>query len=202
MSYAQSGTDLAINRLFPYDYKGIYVDVGCSFPIIGSNTFLFYEKGWRGICIDPVKSCIQAHKLIRPEDTQIQCCVGNVDGSVVFYECEDTTLSTFIIQEIEKRKLSGKKIGPSYEIKMFKLDTILKDIDHKSIDLISIDVEGAELDVLLGYSNLAAKVLVIEACEPCTENSSYHEWEYLLIDNNYRYFQTCGVNRIYRKEKS
>jgi len=49
---------------------GKYLDIGCSTPIKGSNTYLLYLNGWSGICIDIRK--IRRFKLFRPRDKFIQ----------------------------------------------------------------------------------------------------------------------------------
>jgi len=84
-------------------------------------------------------------------------------------------------------------------VPIFKLDTLLENEDHQSFDIISIDTEGSELDVLLGYTKLAGKIIVVEACEPCSEEPSYDQWESILSHRGYEYARSAGVNRIYRK---
>ena len=51
ISYSQEGEDLVVDRLLNGKRNGFYVEVGCHHPYRYSNTFMFYKKGWRGICI-------------------------------------------------------------------------------------------------------------------------------------------------------
>lgn len=56
ISYAQNGEDVILNRLFPPEYKGFYVDAGAAHPDVHSVTRHFYERGWRGINIEPLQN--------------------------------------------------------------------------------------------------------------------------------------------------
>lgn len=200
MSFAQFNTDLIVADMFPTDYIGRYLDLGAGRAIEGSNSYLFYLRLWSGITIDPVTAHIVEHKKERPRDIQIQACVGNRDGHILFHECEETSLSTMVDSEAVKRKLSGQKIK-IYEVPIFKLDTLLKDEDQSSFDIVSIDVESGEMEVLLGYEKLAGKIVIVEACYPCTDDPSYHEWEHLLTNKGYKCVRIAGVNRIYQRVK-
>ena len=52
-SYSQFGEDALVNSLFRNKKYGIYVDVGAYHPILYSNTYALYRRGWRGFAIDP-----------------------------------------------------------------------------------------------------------------------------------------------------
>ena len=52
-SYAQSGEDVVVDAILSRQKKGFYVDIGAYHPKVFSNTYLFYKRGWRGICVEP-----------------------------------------------------------------------------------------------------------------------------------------------------
>ena len=54
ISYAQNFEDVILWRAFKNLQNGFYVDVGANDPINDSVTQAFYEKGWRGINIEPI----------------------------------------------------------------------------------------------------------------------------------------------------
>jgi len=56
VSYAQDAEDVMLQRAFPRDYRGFYIDAGASDPVQFSVTKHFYDRGWRGINIEPVPS--------------------------------------------------------------------------------------------------------------------------------------------------
>jgi hypothetical protein len=51
-TYSQAGQDLFVMSLFEKEYKGFFVDIGCSFPIELNNTLLLEKIGWDGLSLD------------------------------------------------------------------------------------------------------------------------------------------------------
>jgi FkbM family methyltransferase len=51
-SHSQAGQDLFALSQFPEDYKGTFLDIGCSYPDKINNTLLLEEKGWTGFSFD------------------------------------------------------------------------------------------------------------------------------------------------------
>jgi hypothetical protein len=86
--------------------KGKYLDVGCSTPIKGSNTFLLYVNGWRGTCIDCRK--IRRFKWFRPGDEYLQRTVTDIS------EYKDYDLLDLDVDGIEETILRTMKFHPEY----------------------------------------------------------------------------------------
>jgi hypothetical protein len=55
ISYSQSGEDLILDfLLYDLNIKPItYLDIGTNDPIEINNTYLFYTKGYSGVCVEP-----------------------------------------------------------------------------------------------------------------------------------------------------
>jgi hypothetical protein len=55
VSYSQSGEDVIVDFIFQIlkIQKPSYLDVGAHHPSYLSNTYLFYQKGCQGVCIEP-----------------------------------------------------------------------------------------------------------------------------------------------------
>ena len=152
VSYSLGGVDLLVNYIFRNTKNGIYIDVGCNHPIKNNNTFLLYERGWRGINIDLDESSIQHFKLSRPDDDNISSCVSSKNGVVDLYFYHDKSPINTINKNLALNHKSRYKDIKS--IKTRTLDSIIENskfIDKK-INLLSIDVEGSEIDVLEGFS--------------------------------------------------
>lgn len=47
------GDDIQLNKLIKEKTPGVYIDIRCWHPVKASNTYFFYLRGWKGICIDP-----------------------------------------------------------------------------------------------------------------------------------------------------
>jgi hypothetical protein len=79
------------------------------------------------------------------------------------------------------------------------LDEFLEQTDTSEIHALSIDVEGAEAQVLAGLSLTRHRpwVLCIEAVEPGTNTPTHTQWESHLLEHDYREVAFDGVNRWY-----
>ena len=56
ISYAQNFEDVLLNRVFRDRLDGSYIDIGALHPTIDSVTKAFYDRGWSGINIEPIKA--------------------------------------------------------------------------------------------------------------------------------------------------
>ena len=63
-SFAKSGMDLQLFQMLKQKQNGFYVDVGSHHPILTSNTFFFYLRGWNGVCIDPNPDFLNIYEKI------------------------------------------------------------------------------------------------------------------------------------------
>ncbi len=158
--YSQFGEDAVLGELFGRrKRKGTYIDVGCYHPRKHSNTFMFYKRGWRGILIDIEKSKTIACKLVRPGDVVLHAGVSNISGFARYYAPKRFSVLTSLSQ----RRSDFKPIG---DIECVTLTELLDThLTHTTIDLLSVDVEGHDLNVLrsLDFSKYRPGVIVIES---------------------------------------
>ena len=82
VSYAQNAEDVVLWRALGHVKDGRYVDVGANHPHIDSVTNAFYERGWRGITIEPLADLVALHRRERPNDVQVR-------GSCLRHRCRD-----------------------------------------------------------------------------------------------------------------
>ena len=141
LSYSQSGEDLVLDFLVGYRSTGFYVDVGANNPVRGSNTFRFYRKGWRGICIDAADFGSR-FRVKRPRDQFIRSCVSDVPRTVTFHHFAHDTLSSIsgerLYDNADHYALKGTE-----EMATMNLPDILRQAGCPTeFDILSIDVEG------------------------------------------------------------
>ena len=86
ISFAQSGEDVVLARAFRGRNEGLYVDLGANDPVVDSVTKHFYDRGWRGINVEPVPSAFEALVAQRPRDVNLNVAVGRTRETRVFYE--------------------------------------------------------------------------------------------------------------------
>ena len=151
-TYSMDGEDLVIADYFKKKQNGFYVDVGCYHPIHRNNTFLLYKKGWKGINIDIHSFSIELFNYLRPEDLNYNFAISDKKELInMYFQKELSQLST-IDYDQAKKSLVGKI--KEKKIQAFTLDEVFKfsNLDNIKIDLLDIDVEGADLKVLKGLS--------------------------------------------------
>src|SRR6476620_2881599 len=69
-SYSQAGEDRILSYLFVT--MGIknpsYLDIGANHPVEGNNSYLFYEKGGTGVCVEADPSLFEDLSSVRKND--------------------------------------------------------------------------------------------------------------------------------------
>jgi FkbM family methyltransferase len=200
ISYAQNSEDIILARVFSDVENGNYLDVGANHPITDSVTKYFYDNGWSGINIEPLKREFKMLLEDRPRDINLNICVGEANTTIEFVVVENRSgWSTADPTQIEKiqRDLELKKTVVLVEQQT--LNEILSNNYLSELHFLKIDVEGSELNVLQGIDLNKNRpwVVVIESTEPGSQISSHQSWEYLLTDNQYTYAYSDGINRFY-----
>ena len=184
-SYAMNNEDTAILNYFKDRKNGFYVDVGCYHPIHRNNTHLLHMQNWSGGNIDTSKFSIDLFNFMRPKDLNYNCAISDKNKNIkLFYQKELSQLST-----IEKGQAESVFQGEikEKEIEAFTLDEILSRDKYKDskIDLLDIDVEGADLKVLRGLSfdKFKPELVCVEIHAKEIEKSDIYNF---LIDKNYK----------------
>src|SRR3954469_14517353 len=119
VNYAQEGEDQLLLRLVDGRESGFYVDVGAHDPRRFSNTCVFYNKGWRGINIDPNPQVIRKFDCERPGDINLCCGISDSKGEMKYFEISDPALNTFDESLArERERLTNYKIVRSSTVKV------------------------------------------------------------------------------------
>src|SRR5258706_13433154 len=85
VTFAQEGEDQLLQRFFYGRERGFYVDIGAHHPRRFSNTCVFYDKGWRGINIEPNPEAIQSFICERPGDINLCCGISDHKGEMKYF---------------------------------------------------------------------------------------------------------------------
>jgi len=151
-SYSQDGEDMLLKAFYEEkkDYKGFYVDIGAHHPYRFSNTAYFYERGWRGINIEPTPSLIKAFHRTRKRDINLNVGISNSNEKMTFYEFNEPALNSFDKALSRSRENDQYKIITQTEVQVTTLKQALS--EHlplnQHIDFMNIDVEGLDMHVL------------------------------------------------------
>ena len=186
-SYSGGAQDLIINYFFKDKKKGFYIDVGCYHPYNGNNTKLLYDKGWSGINIDLDFHTIDFFNFVRKRDENINIAISDEEGEKDLYFFHNRSA----INSLSKiRKENAKEIR---KIKTKTLNSVLESSKFKNekINLLSIDVEGHELEVIksLNLKKYTPEMIVVEFIETNLKNLEFHNQNinYVLNSAVYKY---------------
>lgn len=167
---ALSRLDRVMLQYLP-DEPGVFLEIGANDGYAQSNTYYLEKfKSWRGILIEPLPSLYRTCQRVRPNSTCVNvACVGPEGPASV--DMVDLGLMSVALglQERgeEASRLSGRPKG-QVNILTRTLSSIIEEVGEPTIDFMSIDVEGAELEVLSGLDldRHAPNYLLVETAHP------------------------------------
>lgn len=198
ISYAQNFEDVVLWRALKHVKAGFYVDCGAYSPTCHSVTRAFYERGWRGINIEPVPHLLHDFEQQRPDDINLNIAVSDHADRAMFYEILDTGLSTFS-PETAQAHIEAGFIAHGIEVRTASLSEVLVEHAPEAIHFLKVDVEGAEKLVLRGLdlNSFRPWIIMVEAVRPQTQEPSHGDWESILLTQGYNFTHFDGLNRFY-----
>jgi FkbM family methyltransferase len=192
ISYGQDHEDVMLHRVFPGGVIGYYIDVGANDPVVDSVTKHFYERGWRGINIEPIPEMYERLRADRPRDINLNIGLANRGGRLTFYESpEKPGWSTFSAALAGEYRLGGLELRER-EIPVTTLARVCEDHLEGPVDFLKVDVEGFEREVLEGadFRRWRPRVVLVE-------NASADRWEPILLGADYLPAACTAINRFY-----
>jgi FkbM family methyltransferase len=198
VSYAQNFEDVMLFRALRHITEGCYIDVGAQDPIVDSVSLAFYERGWRGINVEPTPHYAELLRKHRPEDVVVEAAVGTRTGPLQFFEIPDTGISTADQNIAEQHKARGFTVR-EIRVPCKRLSAIFDTCTSQDIHWLKIDVEGLEKQVLQSWGKNPKRpwIVIVESTLPMTQIESHHEWEPALLSLGYTHAYFDGLNRYY-----
>ena len=142
--------DLILCRLFPVDQTGFYVDIGDGRPRFGNDTFVLYQRGWRGINVEPNYGFHAVLMEERAGDINLRVVLSDSSGEAPTYdELDGPGLSIYDVEQATASQTSIRDEA-TREIPVTTLSSILAEacIDH--IHVLKVDLKGFEEKALNG----------------------------------------------------
>ena len=168
VSFSKSGDDILLNKLINETTPGVYLDVGSWEPKQYSNTYFFYLRNWKGICVDPNPELVKKYKKIRPKDSFVNIAIGDSKDKIDYYLLDDeySSMNSFDLEFIKKHKIEDK-IKEILKIPTISIEALLdKELSlGDRLDFFDIDVEGHDLKVLKtnNWQKYRPKIVVVES---------------------------------------
>jgi FkbM family methyltransferase len=184
-----------------FDFKnGFFVEIGGFDGFLGSPTYYLEKiRGWHGVLVEPIPDYFQTCKATRQSSRVFQAaCVGfnhdedHIDliigsHSTRVESISDSTperqewLRGFSKNRAEEDRIARIKAVPI----SFLLDEYFAIEKTKAIDLLVLDVEGFELEVLLGldFQKYRPKNVLVE----CQTSDAFEEILQFLSTQKYSF---------------
>jgi FkbM family methyltransferase len=197
VSFSGNQEDVRLRRVLELLPTTNYVDVGAGDPVDGSVTYWLYTQGWRGVLVEPGTRGDRLTQ-VRPEDLVVAAAVGSGSGEVVLYETfPDAGMSTMRTDRLPDVLALGQTVRER-RMPVLSLTEVFERASG-SVSVLSVDVEGAEGDVLgsLDWEAHRPVVVVVEAILPWQAVSTRPDFEHHLQAADYPEVAFDGVNAYY-----
>jgi len=179
--------------------NGVFVDVGAHDGITINNTLFFEQQhNWSGINVEPLPSVYEKLVKNRPNCVNLNYAVSSTTGTADFVCNEGYTemlsglASQYDPRHHARREQENRKKGSTTKIIQVQtktLEEIFETHDIRHVHYLSIDVEGAELEVIRSIQFDKVYIDVIEF------ESNYSDTARPIIE----YLQTKGYQLLGKK---
>jgi FkbM family methyltransferase len=198
ISYAQNFEDVMLERAFAEIENGFYVDVGAWDPDLDSVTRYFYERGWRGVNIEPNPKYLALLKEKRARDVNLGLAVGAHNGRAVITLIHGTGMST-LHPDIAEGHAKFNFEQEQLDVEMRTLNSVFKEHSAATTHFLKIDCEGEEANVINAFDLRKYRpwIILVESTKPLSREETHADWEPHLLSNDYEFAYFDGVNRFY-----
>lgn len=144
-----AGEERLVELFFDDANEGVFVEVGANEPKTFSQTWHLEQRGWRGLLVEPIPELCERLRKERPHSTIIQAACAGPDqrGTAEFHIARHSGQSTLMRDQVNV----NVEFARMETVNVTTLNDVLDEAALPSLDFVSIDVEGAQLDVLRGF---------------------------------------------------
>lgn len=208
VSFSQCGEDVIVNSVFnalsiP---RPAYLDIGAHDPCYLSNTYFFYRRGCRGVCIEANPELHARIRTKRRRDTCLNAGIsGTRTGAAPFFVMSEAALSTFSREEAERLQRTGRmKIRKVIQVPLLPVNDCIERHFPSPPNLVSLDVEGIDVEVIASFdfSRFRPQVFVIETLTYTVDKTEEKTADIpdLMRSNGYMVYADTFVNTIFVDE--
>lgn len=200
-SYSQYNEDHILSIMFGERATGTAMEVGGFDGVTLSNTYLFEQKGWRTLIVEPMPEYARKIRTNR-KAMLFECAAGSGRGMSVFtvakgFEALSTLNPTGY--QLENMQFHGAVLE-QIQVPVRTLDDILESADVQELDFVTIDVEGHEPEAIAGFtlSRWKPEIVLVEDGSLGIDLTVRK----LMREKGYRRFLTTGCNDWYAPESN
>jgi hypothetical protein len=169
---SQGGQDRFIYENLLSFPGGVYFEAGALEGEHISNTYFFDRAlGWTGILVEMQQHFIPTIRTKRPNAKIFPCGLGREDAKLLYLDAGDRSS---LLRHIDRRSVMHlehhyRNIEPKPEYRVLWIDvrplmSVIEEAGVSHIDYFSLDVEGAEIEVLesVDFSRVTVDLFTVE----------------------------------------
>ena len=150
---ALHGLDRQLAEVLPSE--GVFFEVGANDGFSQSNTYHLEKlRDWQGILVEPIPRLLRRCKAIRRKSVCYGVALVSPDSAGSFIEIADSDLTSVALgmqeESREEVRLEAHKARVRLSVPTSTITQVVEASGFDKVDFMSIDVEGAEVEVLKG----------------------------------------------------
>lgn len=152
-SESQLGQDMLAALAHGLKKGGYFVEVGVGNGKTISNTYMLEKQfGWHGLLVEPSRSFHDSIRQHRSATLEVRAATSRDGDTVTFNEAVGEGVFSYVQNAKSKaQERQSTRQFVSYPVSTATLNTILAEANApQTIDFLSLDTEGSELDILKG----------------------------------------------------
>ncbi|MDX2132796.1 MAG: FkbM family methyltransferase [Planctomycetota bacterium] len=155
---SQFGEDITSWELLGKPLSGFFIEVGAFDGVSYSTTYALEAMGWTGLLVEPTPARAEACRANRPHSRVVHSALAGptAPAEATFHVLEDEyggmlSYAEGLSQGHHVEQVHAANVRKvSVRVPVTTLDRLLEG-HNRPIDLVTIDVEGAELELLAGF---------------------------------------------------
>jgi FkbM family methyltransferase len=171
------------------DFPKVFLDIGCNHPLTHNNSHFFQvHQGYRVVAVDALREAGELWREHRAAADFVECAEGAVNGEVSFQVVEGSDFDSMFsaVTGASHHQVAANCVTRTVEVR--RISDILAERNIRCAGIVSIDIEGYELQALQGidFDNFFAYVFIIE--NNSDQGAGSNLVRDLMISKGYRYF--------------
>ena len=191
ISYSQLAEDIIVSEILSRKCGITYVDIGANNPIFGSNSFYFYLRGSRGICVEPNEVFQKAHRRIRPKDRFVLSAVSDSTDAELFFNNSGSSTDAYAFSDGE-----GNNPAHVTRVRNLHINDVLAMAPTSGIDLLSLDTETMDAKIVRAIDHRRFRISVI-CVETNKSDEERAEITHSLQENGFCVYAHNPINTIF-----
>ncbi len=216
-SYSQSGEDIIISDLFNRlrIKPPSYLDIGANDPVSLNNTYRLYQRGGRGVCVEPNPILCNKIRRKRKRDTCLNAGVAfdeKREADFYVFSQEFSGLNTFSKEEANfweqegNEEIGKHKVEKVVKMPLLNINELMAQYFKPHPNLVSIDVEGFDFQILKGidFNRFKPDVFCIETLGFAEDNREIKKKDIIrfFLDKEYFVYADTYINTIFCRKDS